>query len=134
MNEVLDTSSTPGRHPLVQQNLLDKVITYISPKAGAKRLASRGALALAGAFTGGRGGYGGYNGARIDRAALRAWRPGGGSAQADISPDLPMLRDRTRDAVRVRARRPQLSLGRPRHRVVLDCRRRRRRHRCRRRR
>ena len=100
MNEVLDTSSTPGRHPLVQQNLLDKVITYISPKAGAKRLASRGALALAGAFTGGRGGYGGYNGARIDRAALRAWRPGGGSAQADISTDLPMLRDRTRDAVR----------------------------------
>ncbi|MCC2673058.1 MAG: hypothetical protein K0R58_5 [Ramlibacter sp.] len=84
------SDDTNVRHRLVQQNVLDKVITYFSPKAGARRLAARGALALAG----------GYTGARIDRSSLKNWKPGGGSPETDIIADLPMLRDRTRDAVR----------------------------------
>ncbi|EJL77350.1 phage portal protein, lambda family [Polaromonas sp. CF318] len=45
-------------------------------------------------------GMGGYIGARRDRAATAEWNPGGGSPQVDISPDLPMLRDRSRDQMR----------------------------------
>lgn len=80
----------PPINALVQQNLLDKLITWVDPKAGARRLAARGALALAG----------GYTGAKIDRAALKAWNPPSGSPATDIIPDLPRLRSLTRDAVR----------------------------------
>lgn len=78
------------RHPLVQQNVLDKVITYFSPKAGARRLAARGQLALAG----------GYTGARIDKKSLSNWRVSAGSPTTDIIADLPMLRARSRDQFR----------------------------------
>ena len=77
-------------HPLAQQNLLDKAIAYFSPERAAQRMASRAKLALAG----------GYTGARIDRAALSRWLPGGGSPAADIIRDLPMLRARSRDQMR----------------------------------
>ncbi len=70
--------------------MLDKVITYISPKAGARRLAARGQLAL----------VGGYTGARIDKKSLSNWRVKGGSPNSDIIPDLPALRARSRDQVR----------------------------------
>lgn len=85
-------ATLPPALALVQQNLLDKFITYVNPKAGARRMVARGALALAG----------GYTGAKIDKASLKNWgtRGGGGSPLTDIIPDLPMLRDRTRDAVR----------------------------------
>lgn len=74
----------------IQANLLDRAIEYVAPRLAAKRMAARGMMALAG----------GYTGARIDRASLKNWRPGGGSPTVDIIRDLPMLRDRTRDAVR----------------------------------
>lgn len=79
-----------SRHPLAQQNLLDKVIAYVSPKVAQRRMLSRAQLALAG----------GYTGARYDRAALSSWRTGGGSPTTDIIGDLPTLRARSRDQMR----------------------------------
>jgi lambda family phage portal protein len=80
----------PPLNPLVQQNLLDKAIAYISPKIAAQRLASRAQLALSG----------GYTGAKTDRAALNRWSPSAGSPHTDIIRDLPMLRSRSRDQMR----------------------------------
>ena len=80
----------PGRHPLMQQNLLDKVIAYVSPKVAQQRMASRAQLAL----------VGGYTGAKYDRASLTNWRAGGGSPTTDIISDLPTLRARSRDQMR----------------------------------
>jgi lambda family phage portal protein len=77
-------------NPLVQQNLLDKAIAYLSPQRAAHRLASRAQLAVAG----------GYTGARLDRAALSRYLPMGGSPTTDIIRDLPTLRARSRDQMR----------------------------------
>lgn len=78
------------RKPLVEANILDKVITYFSPKLGQQRLQSRTMLALSG----------GYTGARTDRAALAKWRTAAGSPNTDIIGDLPTLRARSRDQMR----------------------------------
>lgn len=80
-----------------QQNLLDKVIAYVSPRTAARRLMARAALRSVGAYSGAGGGY---LGARRDRAATSAWNPGGGSPTTDIIPDLPALRSRSRDQLR----------------------------------
>lgn len=77
-------------NPLIQQNLLDKAIAYISPKTAGARMVERTRLALAG----------GYSGARIDRAALSRYMPRAGSATADVAGDLPLLRARSRDQMR----------------------------------
>lgn len=77
-------------NPLIQQNLLDKVIAYVAPGIAKKRMASRAQLALAG----------GYSGARIDRAQLSRWMPTAGSPNVDTIRDLPMLRARSRDQMR----------------------------------
>lgn len=73
-----------------QQNLLDKVITWFNPERGVSRMKARTRLALAG----------GYTGASRSKRSLSAWRPGGGSADADTLPDLPELRDRSSDLLR----------------------------------
>ncbi len=80
----------PDRHPLLQQNLLDKVIAYVAPKAAQMRIMQRAQIAA----------LGGYSGARVDRAALARWNPGAGSPRSDIIEDLPMLRSRSRDQMR----------------------------------
>lgn len=80
------------RHPLAEQNILDKAIAWVAPKTAARRLMARAALSSVGAYSGG-----GYVGARRDRAATANWHPGGGSPNTDIIPDLPMLRERARD-------------------------------------
>lgn len=85
---------TQSAHP--QQNLLDKVIAYVAPKAAARRLMARAALTSVGAYSG----VGGYLGARRDRAATSNWNPGAGSPNTDIIPDLPTLRERSRDQLR----------------------------------
>ena len=77
-------------NPLMQQNLLDKVIAYVAPKLAGQRAAARAQLALAG----------GYTGAKLDRAALSRWQPTAGSANSDIISDLPLLRARSRDQMR----------------------------------
>lgn len=76
--------------PAVKRNLLDKAIEVIAPRMAVRRLQARAVLALAG----------GYTGAKIDRASLGSWRPGGGSPTADIVDDLPLLRERSRDLAR----------------------------------
>ncbi len=56
---------------------------------------NRGAMALAGVP-----GRGGYEGGRRDNRRSRNWRPGGGSPEADLLPDLPDLVARSRDLER----------------------------------
>lgn len=75
---------------LAPQNLLDKAIAYVAPRVAARRLQARSMLALSG----------GYSGARVDRAALSAWRTSGGSPDSDVIVDLPMLRQRSGDLER----------------------------------
>lgn len=74
----------------IRQTLLDRAITYFDPVRGQRRFAARGALALAG----------GYNGGRRDKRGLSSWTPLGNSADSDLLPDLPTLRQRSRDLVR----------------------------------
>ena len=80
----------PTKHPLLQQNFLDKAIAYALPGLAVRRMAQRSQLALSG----------GYTGAKIDRAQLSRWMPTAGSANADTILDLPMLRARSRDQMR----------------------------------
>jgi len=89
------TAARPGTGNL--QNLLDKAIAYVAPRVAARRLMARAALSSVGAYSGAGGGY---LGARRDRAATSARNPGGGSPNADIIPDLPVLRERSRDQLR----------------------------------
>lgn len=74
----------------VKPSLLDRVITAINPESGLKRHRARTMLALAG----------GYNGGRKDRRPTKLWHPQGTSADADVLPDLPDLRARSRDLER----------------------------------
>lgn len=70
-------------------NSIDGVIGFFSPKAGFKRRMYREAIKVSEKF-------GSYRGA--DRNRMRSsWLPGGGSADEDIIPDLPELRERSRD-------------------------------------
>lgn len=86
-------SRNPPKVPLpaiAPQNLLDKAIAYLAPRVALQRMQARGLLAFSG----------GYTGARIDRAALSAWRTTAGSPSTDVIADLPMLRQRSRDLER----------------------------------
>jgi lambda family phage portal protein len=79
-----------GRTIQVIPTLFDRAISYVSPQAGVARLKARATLSM----------YGGYNGGRRDRRGTRNWRPSSGSADADVLPDLPDLRARSRDLAR----------------------------------
>lgn len=76
----------------VEQTIADRVATWFDPRAGVERLRHRLAIS---ALTGG-----GYKGGRRNRRQTRNWRPQEASANADIVPDLPSLRSRSRDLVR----------------------------------
>lgn len=79
-----------GKIARVQPNIIDKVITMISPEMGLRRQHARSALALSG----------GYTGARYDRRETRDWFTRPTSADESSIPDLPTLRSRSRDLVR----------------------------------
>lgn len=84
-------------NPKFEPSLIERALSHIAPKAAQNRYKARvqfEATAIMGR------GMGGYLGARRDRAATAEWNPGGGSPTVDISPDLPMLRDRSRDQMR----------------------------------
>ncbi len=74
----------------VKPNLLDKVITIISPETGQRRQRARTMLALSGS----------YVGARYDRRQTMNWFASRGSADADTLTDIVTLRPRSRDLVR----------------------------------
>ncbi len=73
-----------------QPTSLDRFIGWLNPSAGLRRHKARTVLAATGGYTGGR----------RDRRATKNWMTSGGSADADILPDLPLLRERSRDLVR----------------------------------
>lgn len=83
-------SANPPRVDIPQPNFFDRAISYLWPKAGLERMRARAVMALAG----------GYTGARKDKAQLSRWNPGGGSPDSDLIPDLPALRQRSRDLAR----------------------------------
>jgi lambda family phage portal protein len=74
----------------VRPTVVDRAISYFSPVRGVQRHRARMALAM----------VGGYTGARRDRRATSEWPVSVGSADADILPDLPTLRDRSGDLER----------------------------------
>lgn len=78
-------------------SLVERGLAYIAPKTAQRLYKSRVQFEASAIM--GRG-LGGYIGARRDRAQTADWSPGGGSPAVDIIPDLPMLRDRSRDQVR----------------------------------
>lgn len=79
-----------GRQVQVGENAIDRLVSWLSPVTGARRLRARLAMAL----------VGGYTGARRDRRQTMLWATSGGDADADLLPDLPTLRERSRDLVR----------------------------------
>ncbi len=74
----------------IQPSLLDKAISFISPKTGLARMRDRVQMAVAGQ----------WYGARFDRRATANWMPYGGSADSDTVYDLRWLRNRSRDCMR----------------------------------
>lgn len=75
---------------LPEPTVLDRLVTAISPETGLNRLRARAVLAM----------QGGYTGARKDRRQMQAWQVMDGSADQVTLPDLPRLRERSRDLVR----------------------------------
>lgn len=69
---------------------LDRFVGLFSPTAQLRRLAARQSISAL---------SGGYVGGKRDRLKEN-WLPGGASADADLLPDLPALRERSRDLVR----------------------------------
>ncbi len=71
-------------------NIVDRVVSWWDPVAGARRAQARMQLAIAGQWLGGR----------TDRRQTAGWLPFAGSADADNLTDLPTLRTRSRDMQR----------------------------------
>jgi lambda family phage portal protein len=79
-----------GQDVAVRETLLDRAIRYAFPVWGETRMRARMRLALAG----------GYKGGSRSKRSLSGWSTLGGSADSDLLPDLPTLRERSRDLVR----------------------------------
>lgn len=74
----------------IKPNFIDKAFSYFAPVHGLRRLEARTRMAL----------VGGYTGAKLDRRQTKAWRTADGSADNVTLPDLPILRERSRDLLR----------------------------------
>ena len=75
----------------VPWSITDRLVSWVSPKAGIERLRSRLVMSSA---------TGDYNGGARDRRATRNWRPKSTSANEGLAVDLPDLRPRSRDLSR----------------------------------
>lgn len=73
----------------MKANLLDRMISFVSPAAGLSRVRSRAAIEM----------VRGYDGAKTGRRT-DGWTAGGTSANAEIAPALSLLRARSRDLTR----------------------------------
>lgn len=78
---------------IANRTLVDRVVGYFAPGLALSMLRDRTMLS---AYTG----TGGFKGGKRDRRATRNWRPGTGSADADLLPELEDLRGRSRDLAR----------------------------------
>ena len=74
----------------VKPNLIDKAFSYFAPVKAARRMRSRMAMEV----------FNSYTGASKSRRSVKEWNPHGNDADSDLLPDLPTLRDRSRDLVR----------------------------------
>jgi len=74
----------------IKSNIIDKTVAFFSPVSAARRYRARAAMALAG----------GYIGASKSKRGLKLWTTYSRDADSDILPDLPTLRDRSRDLIR----------------------------------
>lgn len=84
-------------NPKFEPTVIERALSHVAPKMAQRMFHDR--IKFEASVAVGRG-IGGYIGARRDRSATAEWNPGGGSPHVDISPDLPMLRDRSRDQMR----------------------------------
>ena len=82
--QIRNNSKLPGT------NIIDRAISFISPNAAARRMQARIFMAVSGAY------YGGSK----SRRALSQWVVPKGDADQDLSPELEILRERSRDLVR----------------------------------
>ncbi len=76
---------------VVRETLADRIVRYVDPERGTKRLMARAQMAAL---------AGGYTGGSKSKRTMAKWRPGNASADAAILPDLPELRDRSSDLLR----------------------------------
>lgn len=76
--------------PPVKPTLTDRVVGWVDPVAGVRRLQARAVL------TSMSGGRGGFVGGRRDRRQTHTMEGRPASADADLLPDLPALRERSR--------------------------------------
>jgi len=76
---------------VVRETLADRIVRYVDPERGTKRLMARAQMAAL---------AGGYTGGSKSKRTMAKWRPGDASADAAILPDLPELRDRSSDLLR----------------------------------
>lgn len=74
----------------VRGTALDRALAWFAPELGLRRMRARAAMAAAGQYTG----------ASRSKRSLASWTPRNGSADADLLPDMPTLRDRSRDLQR----------------------------------
>lgn len=74
----------------VHENIFDRAVRFFDPVRGQKRFRARAMTALAG----------GYSSASKSKRSLSEWKPLGNDADTDLLPDLPTLRERSRDLVR----------------------------------
>ena len=74
----------------VHENFIDRAIRFFDPVRGQKRFKARAMTALAG----------GYSSGSKSKRSLSEWKPLGNDADADLLPDLPTLRERSRDLIR----------------------------------
>ena len=71
-------------------NIIDRTVSFFDPVRGVRRLRARATMALAG----------GYIGGSKSRRGLKMWTTYGHDADSDVLPDLPTLRERSRDLIR----------------------------------
>jgi lambda family phage portal protein len=81
----------------VKPTLVDRMVSYVDPVRGVRRMQARQKMALTTAILGGAGGY--YSG-RSDRPSLKEYNPLARDADGDINPGLDKTRARSRDQVR----------------------------------
>lgn len=82
----------------MRPNLADRVVNYFSPIRGSRRMRARAVQAIAGGFIAAE--QGGYTGASLNRRQTSGWVTTSGSSDSDTLPDIPTMRDRSRDLMR----------------------------------